>query len=110
MFNQPVTIYLYHTDLFIKRAGIDEKSQEAINAVARIILSMGADRVEAVTELRYAAHNLSDYDYIVIREASHYQHEFAECITVHWGWVKDCLIASRYLPLPDWFSESSQEA
>jgi len=93
-----------------RRAGIDEKSQEAINAVARIILSMGADRVEAVTEARYAGHNLSDYDYVVIREPSHYQHEFAECVTVHWGWVKDCLIASRYLPLPDWSSESSQEA
>ena len=106
----PVTTYLSHTDLFIKRAGVDEKSQEAINAVARIILSMGADRVEAVTELRYAAHNLSDYDYLVIREASHYQDEFAECVTVHWAWVKDCLIASRFLPLPDWFSESSQEA
>jgi hypothetical protein len=104
-----VTTYLSHTDLFIKRAGIDEKSQEAINAVTRIILSMGADRVEAVTELKYATHNLSDYDYIVIREASHYQHEFAECVTVHWSWVKDCLIASRCLPLPDWSSESSQE-
>jgi hypothetical protein len=94
----------------MKRAGIDEKSQEAINAVARIILSMGADRVEAVTELRFADHNLSDYDYVVIREPSHYQSAFAECITVHWGWVKDCLIASRYLPLPDWPTESSQEA
>lgn len=93
----------------IKRAGIDEKSQEAINAVPRIILSMGADRVEAVTELRFVD-NLSDYDYVVIREASHYQSAFAECITVHWGWVKDCLIASRYLPLPDWPAESSQEA
>jgi hypothetical protein len=71
---------------------------------------MGADRVEAVTELRYADNNLSDYDYVVIREASHYQPAFAECDTVHWGWVKDCLIASRYLPLPDWPAESSQEA
>jgi hypothetical protein len=71
---------------------------------------MGADRVEAVTELKYADNNLSGYDYIVIREATHYQPEFAECLTVHWGWVKDCLIASRYLPLPDWPSESSQEA
>ena len=71
---------------------------------------MGADRVEAVTELKYADNNLSGYDYIVIREAIHYQPEFAECLTVHWGWVKDCLIASRYLPLPDWPSESSQEA
>ena len=71
---------------------------------------MGADRVEAVTELRYAAHKLPDYDYIVIRHASHYLPEFAECVTVDWAWVKDCLIASRYLPLPDWFSESSQEA
>ena len=71
---------------------------------------MGADRVEAVTEPKYATHNLSDYDYVVIREANHYQHEFAECVTVHWSWVKDCLIASGYLPLPDWVSESSQEA
>ena len=106
-----VTTALSYTDYIIfKRAGIDEKSQEAINAVARIILSMGADRVEAVTELKYADNNLLDYDYVVIREATHYQPELSECLTVHWGWVKDCLIASRYLPLPDWPSESSQEA
>ncbi|KAF8163374.1 hypothetical protein B0H34DRAFT_764888 [Crassisporium funariophilum] len=93
-----------------RRIGVDEKSQEAINAVTRIILSMGADRVEAVTELRFASRDLTHYDFLVIRGVENYSSEFAECTTVHWTWVKDCLIASRYLPLPEWPTEHSQEA
>ena len=75
-------VYLLLISFAIKRAGIDEKSQEAINAVACIILSMDADRIEAVNELRYAGYNLRDYNYVVIWEASHYQPVLAECIMI----------------------------
>lgn len=63
---------------------------------------MGAEVVEAVTELRYTAKALANYDYVVIREPCQYVREFAQCTTVHWAWVKDCLIASRLLALPVW--------
>jgi hypothetical protein len=93
-----------------QRAGADDKGQEATNAVPRIILAMGADVVEAVIESRYATEKLSEYDYVVIRDANLYGPEFSNCVTVHWSWVKECLIASRLFPLPSWPMESSQEA
>ncbi|KIM49330.1 hypothetical protein M413DRAFT_438515 [Hebeloma cylindrosporum] len=93
-----------------RRAGVDDKGQEAMNAVPRIILAMGADAVEAVTEPRYATRKLSDYDYVVIRDANLYGPEFSNCVTVHWSWVKECLIASRFIPLPSWPMAHSQEA
>jgi len=71
---------------------------------------MGADAVEAVTESRYASRKLSDYDYVVIRDADRYEPEFSNCVTVHWSWVKDCLIASRFIPLPSLPMAHSQEA
>ncbi|KAF8965254.1 hypothetical protein BDZ97DRAFT_1812840 [Flammula alnicola] len=93
------------------KAGVDERAQEASNAVPRIILAMGAEVVEAVTEPSYASKELSDYDYLIIREPHQYLPEFAQCVTVHWTWVKESLIASRYLPLPSWpTAEYSQEA
>jgi hypothetical protein len=91
-------------------AGTDEKAQEAHNAVARIILSMGARRVEAVSELRYASAPISEFDLIVIKEAHHYDPALDNGCTVHWSWVKECLIASRQLPLPVWGLGNSQDA
>lgn len=88
--------------------GVDEKGQEAINAVARIILAMGAEYVEAVTDIQHATSGVSAYDFVIIREASHYSPELSDATTVHWNWVKDCLIASRYLPLPVWPGESEE--
>lgn len=73
---------------------------------------MGAETVEAVAESHLASREITEYDYIVIRDPAEYSSEFAGCTTVHWAWVKECLIASRRLPLPDWPSigEYSQEA
>ncbi|KJA27104.1 hypothetical protein HYPSUDRAFT_35669 [Hypholoma sublateritium FD-334 SS-4] len=85
-----------------RRAGSDDKTLEASNSVPRIILAMGAEVVEAVTEPRHASQVLSYYDYLVIREPGQYSPQFTDCTVVHWAWVKDCLIASRYLPLPTW--------
>ncbi|PFH54280.1 hypothetical protein AMATHDRAFT_53168 [Amanita thiersii Skay4041] len=91
--------------------GTDEKAQEASNAVARIIMCMGPQRVEAVTELRYASAHPSNYDYIVAKDPSSLVADLTGCIVVSWAWVKDCLIASRQLPLPLLQQEeSSQEA
>jgi hypothetical protein len=89
---------------------MDEKGQEAHNAVARIILSMGARRVEAVSELRYASAPISEFDLIVIKEAHHYDPALDNGCTVPWLWVKDCLVASRHLPLPVWGMTNSQDA
>ncbi|KAF9535266.1 hypothetical protein CPB83DRAFT_779065 [Crepidotus variabilis] len=94
-----------------KRNGVEEKSQEAMNALPRIILAMGAETVENVTEPTFASKELAEYDYLVIRDPAHYSTEFSACTTVHWAWVKESLIASRCLPLPEWPSaEYSQEA
>ncbi|TFK42505.1 hypothetical protein BDQ12DRAFT_676322 [Crucibulum laeve] len=90
-----------------KQSGIVDKSQEAIN---HIILAMGADRVEAVMELSYASRDVDSYDYVVIREDVEYTPELAEATVVTWTWVKNCLIASRLVPLPEWMSgQPSQE-
>lgn len=93
-----------------QRAGVDDKGQEVMNTIPHIVLAMGADAVEAATEPRYAARKLSDYDYVVIRDANRYGPEFSNCVTVHWNWVKECLIASRLIPLPSWPMAHSQEA
>lgn len=105
-----LVIYFLCSISFQKNAP-DEKSQ-ALGALPRIILAMGADIVEAVTESRLASRKVTDYDYIVIREATQYSAEFSGCTTVHWAWVKESLIASRCLPFPVWSSvaEYSQEA
>lgn len=67
--------------------------------VPRIILCMGASRVEAVAKLEHASRPLSKYDYVVVKDASNMDDphlEGANC--VHFGWVKDWLIAGRMLP------------
>ncbi len=84
-----------------------------MNALPRIILAMGAETVEAVTESRYASRECHDYDYIIVREPSDYSPDFVGCTTVTWTWVKESLTASRCLSLPVWPSvqlEYSQEA
>jgi len=47
---------------------MDEKTwQEAHNVVTRIILAMNADRVEAVSELKYASAPVADFDLVIIQ-------------------------------------------
>ena len=62
---------------------------------------MGARRVEAVTELKFASDQPSTFDYVVIKDVDHYVQELEDCTAVHLAWVKDCLIAGRRLPLPE---------
>ncbi|KAG5653828.1 hypothetical protein H0H81_010101 [Sphagnurus paluster] len=92
-----------------KKATIaDEKNHEAQNAVTRIILAMGANRVEAVSDVRYASSAISSFDYVVVKEAGHYGPHLEDGTIVHWPWVKDCLVASRLLPLPQWGSQHTE--
>ncbi|KAJ3515088.1 hypothetical protein NLJ89_g1968 [Agrocybe chaxingu] len=89
-----------------------EDNAETAKVVPRIILAMGAETVECVTEPRFATKDLEDYNYIVIREPEQYVSELPPATTVDWSWVKECLIASRYFPVPTWTTagEYSQEA
>jgi hypothetical protein len=69
---------------------------------------MGADRVEAVSEIKYASASVSSFDYVIVKEANHYDSHLEDGTTVHWTWVKDCLIASRLLPIPEWGPQHSE--
>ncbi|KAF9464783.1 hypothetical protein BDZ94DRAFT_1320898 [Collybia nuda] len=79
----------------------DGSMQDAHNAVVRIIMSMGARRVEAVNDLRYASAKPTSFDLVVIKEFP-FCNDFDSNNTVHWQWVKDSLIASRRIPIPTW--------
>ncbi|OCH92215.1 hypothetical protein OBBRIDRAFT_727222 [Obba rivulosa] len=75
--------------------------RESGGMVPKIILCMGASRVEAVADARHATHpDLNKYDYVIVKEQSEVYRvsstKGANC--VHFGWVKDCLIAGRLLP------------
>lgn len=69
---------------------------------------MGADRVEAVSDIDHASAPLDEFDFVVIKKAEHYSFELGMTPnkTVHWNWVKECLVASRLLPQPEWGLES----
>ena len=79
-----------------------EKAKEASRMVPRIILAMGAARVEAVTDLKATSDSLSTFDYVVIKESYDSVSALQDVVCVHLPWVKDCLIAGRLLPLPEW--------
>ncbi|KAG6816444.1 hypothetical protein H0H87_005999 [Tephrocybe sp. NHM501043] len=87
---------------------VEEKSHEAHNALTRIILAMGADHVEAVSDVVYASAPIHEFDFIVIKKDEDYRPEAGMTAeqTVHWNWVKECLVASRFLPQPQRTAES----
>ena len=68
--------------------------------IPRIILCMGAERVEAVGCFDNASRPLGEYDYVVFRELD----EATKAETRHldtcvpFSWVKECLITGRLLP------------
>ena len=71
--------------------------------VPRIILAMGASFVEAVSCPDDATKKLHEYDYVVVKE----QHEVRtvgkgakKCVP--FSWVKECLVAGRFLPAKNW--------
>jgi len=62
---------------------------------------MGATRVEAVTEVKFASKDLTAYDYIVIKDSNERPKDLDpdDVKLVHVPWVKDCLIAGKLLPV-----------
>ncbi|KAI0054163.1 hypothetical protein FA95DRAFT_43641 [Auriscalpium vulgare] len=75
------------------------KKEEGESSVPRIIVSMGADRVEAVPELRYASPKV-EFDYVIWPKLDEDEMDEMEESWVSFPWVKDCLVAGRLLPLP----------
>jgi hypothetical protein len=83
-----------------------EKQKEPGRTVPRIVLAMGAELVEAVVDHRHASADLSEYDYVLVKDAKEVKEYTGEGVTcVHVPWMKECLIASQLLPLPDGDSE-----
>jgi hypothetical protein len=69
---------------------------------------MGAETVETVLTPTYASKRLEEYDYIVVRDNCSKHQDYADHPkVVEWTWVKECLIASRILPIP---ARGSEEA
>ncbi|TFY72687.1 hypothetical protein EVG20_g355 [Dentipellis fragilis] len=78
-----------------------DRSPSSEDGVPRILLCMGAERVEVVPETKSASYDLGKYDYIIVKDESSSVYKNPGdgcCVTMQW--VKDCLIASRLLPLP----------
>ncbi|KAG5647234.1 hypothetical protein DXG03_000769 [Asterophora parasitica] len=86
----------------------EEKTVEAHNAATRIILCMGAERVEAVNDLKYATAPVASFDFVIIKDPSHYGPDLEDGTTVDWPWVKECLNSSRLLPTPEWAPQNSE--
>lgn len=71
-----------------------------------IILSMGARRVEAVTEAKYSSDpTFKAFDFVVVKDSSDCIPGLPKSSTtklVHVPWVKESLVTGRLLPLPKW--------
>lgn len=88
----------------------DAKHKEASRSVPRIALAMGARRVEAVCESKYASADLSQFDYVIVKEENEVEKFVKHGVTcVHVPWMKECLIASQLLPLPFELSEEEED-
>ncbi|TFK76283.1 hypothetical protein BDN72DRAFT_808621 [Pluteus cervinus] len=74
-----------------------KNANEAANAITQIILCMGAERVEAATEVRYASRKPHDYDYVIVKD--HPRTSLKSPNVAAWDWVKNCLTASRLNPI-----------
>lgn len=69
------------------------------------MLAMGADQVEAVCDLKDAQHEITDYDFVLVKDLEEVKKfnaategERPPC--VHIPWVKECLVAGRVLDAP----------
>ncbi|KAI0082615.1 hypothetical protein K474DRAFT_1654725 [Panus rudis PR-1116 ss-1] len=82
-----------------KRGNCEGKPANASCMIPRIVLCMGASRVEAIPEAKFASQDMEEYDYVIVKE----EHEVGPIVSrgancVPFSWVKECLIASRLLP------------
>jgi hypothetical protein len=69
--------------------------------IPRIILCMGAARVEAVAAFTDASQALEAYSYVVVRDGDEVKkavknRRLTNCVS--FPWVKECLITGRLLP------------
>ncbi|KAL5532573.1 hypothetical protein ACEPAF_4347 [Sanghuangporus sanghuang] len=78
-----------------------DRALEASRTVPRIILTMGADRVEAVADAKHASQALNQYDYVVVKEGIP-QPRVRGATYVDVTWIKECLIAGRLFPPTEW--------
>lgn len=76
----------------------DKKTSDGGRFIPRIIVSMGAARVEAVPELKYSSNpDLKDFQYVVVKDP-HERPSVGGEKYVSMEWVKDCLIGGRMFP------------
>jgi len=62
---------------------------------------MGSEQVEAVCDPKHASADLTEFDYVIMKEEDDVEKYAREGVTcVHVPWMKECLIASQLLPLP----------
>ncbi|KAG2157211.1 hypothetical protein DEU56DRAFT_722795 [Suillus clintonianus] len=81
--------------------GVSDTGKAASQIVPWIMICMGASRVEAATEVKFASKDLPSYDYVIVKEATDFPKNPQDGVTlVHVPWVKDCLISGRLLSLP----------
>ncbi|KAI0302130.1 hypothetical protein BC826DRAFT_987384 [Russula brevipes] len=77
----------------------DDKSSDGGRFVPRIIVCMGATRVEAAPELKYSSSpDLKNFHYVVVKDLHERPPAGGEKY-VSMEWVKDCLIAGRLFPV-----------
>ena len=66
---------------------------------------MGADHVEAVYDVKHASQEMAEYDYVLVRDLEEVKKFNAAgkggrppCF--HIPWVKECLVAGKFLAIP----------
>lgn len=78
--------------------------QASVNALARIVLAMGAETVEAVENPKLASAPLDEYTWIITFDFDAFTQgwpQLPEGKWVTWPWVRACLLSSKLLPRPD---------
>ncbi|KAI0273722.1 hypothetical protein BC834DRAFT_224345 [Gloeopeniophorella convolvens] len=78
-------------------SGVGDEKSEGGRFVPRIILSMGAARVETVPDAKHASGK--KFDYVIVKDLHERPADIAGTY-VSMEWVKDCLIAGRLFPPP----------
>ena len=84
----------------------DDKLNESTRKLPGIMLAMGADQVEAVCDEKHAAYKALNYDFVLVKDAEEMKKfnstgKGGRPPCVHIPWVKECLVAGRFLDFPD---------
>ncbi|KAJ8475105.1 hypothetical protein ONZ45_g15719 [Pleurotus djamor] len=76
--------------------------REFIPIHGKILMCMGASRVEAVKDLRFASQGATEYDYVVLKEGAEFDDDLEGATVIDTQWIKGSLVAGRPLDLPSW--------